>query len=52
MAKKIGKCVYCDDPIFDFQRVTVDGKFIPLHEGCIHLLATTISAPITKVGQK
>ena len=39
--KTVGKCVVCDDPIYDFQALDMDGKFIPLHEGCVRCLAET-----------
>lgn len=37
--KTIGKCAYCGDPIYDFQKLEVNGKFIPLHKGCLHIVA-------------
>lgn len=37
--KTVGTCVVCDDPIYDFQAIEMEGKFIPLHEGCVRCLS-------------
>ena len=29
--KTVGKCVYCNDPIYDFQETDETGKY---HKGC------------------
>ena len=35
--KTEGKCVYCKDPILDFQAIVKVGKE-KLHKGCLHVL--------------
>ena len=37
--KTVGKCVYCNDPIYDFQELKINDKFAPLHKGCLSTIA-------------
>ncbi len=39
MVKEIGKCSYCNDPIYDFQKVDVKGDLVHLHRGCVQIRA-------------
>jgi len=36
--KTIGKCAYCNDPIYDYQAMVEVGKE-KLHKGCLHKLS-------------
>lgn len=40
--KTISKCAYCKDPIEDFQELKVGGRRIPLHKGCLSIVAKEI----------
>jgi len=47
MIETIGKCAYCKDPIYDFQKVEVEGSIIPLHKGCLAIVAEKVE-PLKK----
>lgn len=36
--KTIGKCIYCKDPVYDFQDKVKVGEVL-FHKGCVHVLA-------------
>ena len=46
MMKTIGKCTYCKDPIYDFQKLEVEGNVIPLHKGCLAIVAEKVDSLI------
>lgn len=41
--KTIGKCAYCKDPIYDFQKLKVDNAIISLHKGCLTIVGEKLS---------